>query len=786
MKIIRICNKIIEYSFYAVFLLIPLAIAGDTSELFEFNKMWLAFILGILIGTAWIIKSIVKKEFRIQKTPLDIPILLFLLSQFLSTIFSWDRHISLWGYYSRFNGGLLSIILYIFFYYAFVSNFLKNNVESEGWLEGEGSRQRASVRRHQEHWREGNSRQDPERLVKRVLNISIITGVIVSLWGLPSHFGYDPTCLVFRGNLDVSCWAADFQPKVRIFSTLGQPDWLAAYLAILLPVSIALFLKNFNLKEKFKLNRTAIFYFASSLLFYIDLLYARSRSAIIAVGISMSLLFFTYFYHRRKELKISNFVAPIAIVLLITFFIGLPFSIFSKFSYSEVKNRINPPPPAKTQTKTEKPAPAHVGELGGTDSGKIRLLVWKGAIEAWKNNPIFGTGVETFAFAYYKYKSPAHNLTSEWNFLYNKAHNEFLNYLATTGTFGTLAYLFMMGFFLYVILRPRAEGSHDTTRLLTFSLIAGYITILITNFFGFSVVIVNIYLFLIPAFVLLLENMIDQEKQLFIFKDKENKSNSINPQPRFNRGQLSPFQWMGIIITVVIGFYFLFNLFSYWNADKAYAYGYNLDRVGLYQDAYNYLHKAVLKRGDEPVFRDEMAINDAVLATQLLSQKGVQNASQAAVTASTLSKEAIETSNNIVSSYPNNFVFWKTRIRIFYTLAQIDSQFLPKALEAVRKAAELSPNDASIIYNLGVIEGQNGNIIKAIEALERAVKFKPDYKDAHYALGLFYNQAALDKNGNVVNREFLNKAIGQMKYILTYISSSDTGAKEALKTLEKK
>jgi len=760
MKLINICNKVIEFSFYAIFLLIPLAIAGDTSELFEFNKMWLAFSLGIIIAVSWIIKSIVKKEFRIQKTPLDVPILLFLLSQLLSTIFSWDRHISVWGYYSRFNGGLLSIILYIFLYYAFVSNIINKD---DGIF------------------------KTPTDAVKRFLNLSIITGVIVSLWGIPSHFGYDPTCLVFRGNLDVSCWAADFQPRIRIFSTLGQPDWLAAYLSILLPVSIALFLENFNLKEKLKLNRTAIFYFAASLLFYVDLLYARSRSAIIAVGISLSLLFITYFYLKRKEFKIINFAAPIIIVLLITFFIGLPFSFLSKFSYSEVKNRISPPPPAKTQTKTEKPAPAHVGELGGTDSGKIRLLVWKGAIEAWKNNPIFGTGVETFAFAYYKYKSPAHNLTSEWNFLYNKAHNEFLNYLTTTGTFGTLAYLFMMGWFLYLstkkLLTKIRKKEHENL-LLPLSLIAGYIAILITNFFGFSVVIVNIYLFIIPAFVLVLENMINHEREFFLFRNSQPRLTPI--ESGLNRGQLSSFQWMGAIVTVVIGFYFLFTLLSYWNADKAYAYGSNLDRVGLYQDAYPYLHKAVLKRGNEPVFRDEMAINDAVLATQLLSQKNVQNATDSATTASTLIKEAITTSNDLVSSYPNNFVFWKTRIRIFYTLAQIDPQFLPSALEAVRKAAELSPNDASIIYNLGVIEGQSGNIGKAIEALEKAVALKPDYKDAHYALGLFYNQAAMDKNGNVIKREFLDKAIGQMKYILTYISSSDTGAKEALKTLEKK
>lgn len=763
MKLIRICNRIIEFSFYAVFLLIPLAITGDTSELFEFNKMWLAFFLGIIIAVSWIIKSIVKKEFRIQKTPLDIPILLFLLSQLLSTIFSWDRHISLWGYYSRFNGGLLSIILYIFFYYAFVSNIIS---------------------------KDGGIFKTPTEAVKRFLNLSIITAVIVSLWGLPSHFGYDPTCLVFRGSLDVSCWGADFQPRIRIFSTLGQPDWLAAYLSILLPVSIALFLENLNLKEKLKLNRAAIFYFASSILFYIDLLYARSRSAIIAVGISMSILFITYFYRKRKEFRIKNFAVPMFIVLLITFFIGLPFSVFNKFSYSEVMRKISPPEPAKTQTKAEKPAPAHAGELGGTDSGKIRLLVWGGAIEAWKNNPIFGTGVETFAFAYYKYKSPAHNLTSEWNFLYNKAHNEFLNYLATTGTFGTLAYLFVIGWFLYLsakkLLVKIRKKEHENL-LLPVSLIAGYITILITNFFGFSVVIANIYLFLIPAFVFVLENMISHEREFFLFRDKENKSEiSQSSQSRLNRGELSPFQWIGTIITVLIGFYLLFTLISYWNADKAYAYGYNLDRVGLYQDAYTYLHKAVLKRGDEPIFKDEMAINDAVLATQLLSQKDGQNATASATTASTLSKEAIATSDDLVSSYPNNFVFWKTRIRIFYTLAQIDPQFLPSALEAVDKAAELSPNDASIIYNLGVIEGQSGNIDKAIEALEKAVKFKPDYKDAHYALGLFYNQAAIDKNGNVIRREFLDKAIGQMKYILTYISSSDTAAREALKTLEKK
>src|SRR3989338_7814856 len=99
---------------------------------------------------------------------------------------------------------------YILLYYAFLSNFQTNAVA----------------------------------MVKKSLFLSLVSGLIVALWGLPSRFGYDPTCFLFRGTFDVSCWTADFMPKVRIFSTLGQPDWLAAYLAILIPISIAFAIKN--------------------------------------------------------------------------------------------------------------------------------------------------------------------------------------------------------------------------------------------------------------------------------------------------------------------------------------------------------------------------------------------------------------------------------------------------------------------------------------------------------------------------------------------------------------
>ena len=39
-------------------------------------------------------------------------------------------------------------------------------------------------------------------------------------------------------------------------------------------------------------------------------------------------------------------------------------------------------------------------------------------------------------------------MTSEWDYLYNKAHNEYLNYLTTTGIVGLGTHLLLLAGFL--------------------------------------------------------------------------------------------------------------------------------------------------------------------------------------------------------------------------------------------------------------------------------------------------------------------------------------------------
>jgi len=67
--------------------------------------------------------------------------------------------------------------------------------------------------------------------------------------------------------------------------------------------------------------------------------------------------------------------------------------------------------------------------------------------------------------------------------------------LATTGTVGIVTYLSMIGWFLFVSLKTlfKRRKNLTGTDFLAFSLLAGYGTILVTNFFGFSVVMVNVF-----------------------------------------------------------------------------------------------------------------------------------------------------------------------------------------------------------------------------------------------------------------------------------------------------
>lgn len=416
----------IEYLFYTLFFILPLIFYPRTSEVFEFNKIATVYIFTILIVASWIIKMIKEERYIFKRSALDLPFLFFLFSQTLSTIFSIDSRTSIFGYYSRFNGGLLSIICYMLLYWAFISNF---------------------------------NRQSTLKLIK----VTLISATIVAVYGILEHFGHSFSCVIVRGNFNVSCWVQDVQS--RVFATLGQPNWLAAYLVSLVPLTWYSALNKGQRKNGDNKNNSII-WITISLLFFACILFTKSRSGLL--GLATCYIVFWSFYF-KKHFKLF-------LVISFSFFIALAF----------LGSRVTPSISELMQVKTVQNNVSTDNGEGGTESGAIRLIVWKGAIDVFKHNPILGTGVETFGYSYWQFRPVEHNSNSEWDFLYNKAHNEYLNILANTGIIGFISYAFLVGASIFTLKKHPA-------------LLAGYLSILVTNFYGFSVVIISIFTFIFPA-----------------------------------------------------------------------------------------------------------------------------------------------------------------------------------------------------------------------------------------------------------------------------------------------
>lgn len=621
--------------------LLPLVWLPITSELFEFNKMVLVYCSAVVIGAVWLGRMVVEKRVIFQKSFLFWPLILFFFSQLAATVFSIDPHTSLFGYYSRFHGGLLSLLAYLVLYFALVSN-------------GQSS------------W--------PGKIVKGVL----ISGVLVAGWGVAEHFG-----------IDKKYWVQDVQN--RVFSTLGQPNWLAAYLNVILFLVLG---EIFFRKDSTRLSLRD--YFLVSL-FYLCLLYTKSRSGLIGFGSGLLFLLFLWGRHSAEEKGAAKKILSLLLFLAgVSFLVGTPFSPSLKkvfFSRSE---------------KSAEATPS--AELNITPSGEIRQIVWRGALELWRRYPLLGTGVESFAYAYYWVRPVEHNLTSEWDFLYNKAHNEYLNLAANSGTLGLVTYL-LIPLFYFFWLRKEVFSKKEREKGLMAGMGAAMISLLVTNFFGFSVVVTGLWFFLLPGLSFLLTQ-----------PDRKEEKGEI-------RGKKDFFLLL-MIALVALGF--VFQIGRYWWADVLFARGKNLAAGGQFKASYHQLKKAIELNPREANFYSQYALTLANLAV-LSDQGGL------ATQSAQMAQEAIEASDRALSLNPYHLNLYKERAQVFYTLSKINLDYLKDSLATLLAAIKLAPTDAKLYYNAGLMFHALGEKEEGERYLKKALQLKPNYDRARFWLEKFFS-----------------------------------------------
>jgi tetratricopeptide (TPR) repeat protein len=346
-------------------------------------------------------------------------------------------------------------------------------------------------------------------------------------------------------------------------------------------------------------------------------------------------------------------------------------------------------------------------ETGGTESGSIRKIVWTGALRIWLGNVknfMIGTGPETFAQSYYQYRPREHNDTSEWELLYNKAHNEFLNQLATTGLLGFTAYLVLL---ITMLVNFKFQISN-----LQIALFAGWLTILVTNFWGFSVVITQLFLYLFPALAI-----IHNTQEVVLRKQKI---------------QLNYWQLFSITGAIFAICYLLFAIGSYWHADIKYASGSGAHKGFQMSNDPQYLvsafqnyFRAYQLNPNEPVLISEFGLASAYLATALRAD--ATSSSQLASQSLALSQKAI----NISPRHPN---YYKNFTRGLILLSEIDPKYLNTAIDIMQMVSQISPTDPRIPYYMGVIRTSQGATTEAKLYFQKALDLKPDFADAQRQL----------------------------------------------------
>lgn len=247
-------KNVIKFLFWMLAFLTPLLFVSNTKEVYEFPKMFFVYFLGSTIILLFLI-GLLFGFFKIKKLPL--PLVLFLFSILISTFLSSHFHTSLWGYYSRFNGGLVSSVVYFGLFVVLFSLF------------------------------------DKAFIFSLVTFSLVFTSIPISLLGLSQFFGW------FGVSIG------------RVYSTFGQANWLSSYLSWSVLLATHRFLKGaFNKKKMF-------FWSGLFLATFSCLWFTFSISGFLGLIVGMILLFLLN--HGDYHLKRLFILVFLAIFIMVSF-----------------------------------------------------------------------------------------------------------------------------------------------------------------------------------------------------------------------------------------------------------------------------------------------------------------------------------------------------------------------------------------------------------------------------------------------------------------------------------
>lgn len=260
--------------------------------------------------------------------------------------------------------------------------------------------------------------------LERLVTVLIATTLPVALYGVMQHFRI--TLLAFSGP------GAETIPG-RVVSTLGNSIFVAAYLALVIPLTLWRLLGASTAWTETRApvhGVRAVTYAGIALLQFVCIVFTQSRGPLLGLAVELIVFAFGIALSRGRQ-RLARFVlgAVVAGMLLGVVLIG--------------------PWGPKTWLRNV-PVLTRLSGLQNDPTVQGRLLAWQGTLAALQAEPqrlILGYGPETLIRVFSRYMPPR-LAALERGATFDRAHNEVLDTLFHTGLIGLAVYLLLYGLLL--------------------------------------------------------------------------------------------------------------------------------------------------------------------------------------------------------------------------------------------------------------------------------------------------------------------------------------------------
>jgi len=436
----EIVNLLIEYTYLAIIFLIPIwfAVFFPTYNIFELNKIILFRVLVLVLFSLTLIKVVLyhfsfsRQSVKLLLKSWIIPIM-FILGLGFTLLFSINPVQSFFGSYER-QQGLISYLFYFLWFILLAFNIAEIKFNSE----------------------QQKSKNSLTKRIERLIITATISGFLVAVYGVLQIF-----------KIDFLFWPESPYLTHRVLSTFGQPNFLASFLLLIIPLNLYLwsYFRSFTVRLFFSIN---------FLVTFICLLLTSSRGALIALAL-VAFIFIIYLLLSNKinQLKKRIIIFTILLMLVLGFVsleIFLPGRLISIFDYQ-------------------------------SGSFAARVNFYSAAADSILKKPVFGYGLENGGEQFIKYYQPDWGIYGDVNASTDRAHNLLLDILLTSGIWGLIFFiLFYYNFFLLAWKNIKKNKNSSLSLALALGA-AGY---LLSLMFGFSVVAGEVYFWLFLGLLVIL------------------------------------------------------------------------------------------------------------------------------------------------------------------------------------------------------------------------------------------------------------------------------------------